>query len=161
MDLNIEIPISVMTIFNFFILYFVLRRFLFKPINSTLSARKTEVETKLRHAENDKVSAEKYKLETETNLKDSKKKGKALVEEYRGKAEGLHADILKNAHVEAQQVIDRAVKETEREKEKAQAQIKTQVIELALMLSEKALEESINEETHRRLINDFIAKVGS
>jgi F-type H+-transporting ATPase subunit b len=161
MELNVEIPISIFTILNFFILYFVLRRFLFKPLNETLSARRSEIESKLKDAENNKVLAERYKVESEASLKDSKNKGKVLVAEYKSKAEGLHSDIVKGAHTEAKQIIERAVRETEREREKAQAEIKEQVIELALMLSEKALEESINEETHRRLINDFISKVGN
>ncbi|WP_163192859.1 F0F1 ATP synthase subunit B [Clostridium thermarum] len=161
MDLNIEIPISVITIINFFILYFVLRHFLFKPINETLSARRTEIDTKLKSAEENKIKAEQYMVESEINHRDSKVKGKALVEEYKNKAEKLYAEIVSNAQVEAQRIVERAVRETEREKEKAQAELKTQVIELAVMVSEKALEETISEVTHKRLIDEFIAKVGS
>ena len=161
MELNVEIPISVFTILNFFILYLALRRFLFKPLNETLTARRSEVESKLKDAENNKVLSERYRAESEADLKDSKNKGKALVEEYKSRAEGLHSDIVKAANAEARQIIERAVRETEREREKAQAEIKEQVIELALMLSAKALEESINENTHRRLISDFITKVGN
>lgn len=161
MELNVQIPVSIFTILNFFILYFVLRRFLFKPLNETLTARRSEVESKLKDAENNKALAEKYMTESEVSLKESKNRGKMLVEEYKNKAEGLHSDIVKSAQAEAQQIIERAVRETEREKEKAQAEIKEQVIGLAVMLSAKALEESIDEETHRRLISDFIAKVGN
>lgn len=56
--------------------------------------------------------------------------------------------------------MERAKKETEREKQKAEEEIKSQAIELAIMLSSKALETTIDEAQHRRLIEDFIAKVG-
>lgn len=56
--------------------------------------------------------------------------------------------------------MDRARKEAEREKEKAAEEIKSQAVELAILLSQKALEKTIDENEHRRLINDFISKVG-
>ena len=48
----------------------------------------------------------------------------------------------------------------EREKEKAEYEVKKQAVDIAVELSVKALEESIDEEVHRKLISDFIAKVG-
>ena len=57
--------------------------------------------------------------------------------------------------------MERTRKEMVREKEKAESEIKKQVIDLSLILSEKALEQLIDEKQHRRLIEDFIFKVGS
>ena len=44
--------------------------------------------------------------------------------------------------------------------DKLKKQIKKQAVDLAVELSVKALEDSIDENVHRKLISDFIAKVG-
>lgn len=148
------------TIFNFFILCIILRHFLFKPVNDLINTRKNEIDSLIKKSELDNINAEKNRIESEGYLKSSKYEGKNIVEEYKGKAEHLSQDIIKEAHIEAQAIIDRAVKEAQREKEKAEAELKIQVVDLALLLSSKVLEETIDEEQHRRLIEDFIAKVG-
>ena len=50
--------------------------------------------------------------------------------------------------------------EIQREEEKVKYELKQQVVDISVMLSEKALGESIDESKHRELINDFIEKVG-
>ena len=148
------------TVINFVILLLILRRFLFKPVNDVLTSRRDEIDSTIKKANEDEANAVKNRAESEKNLKESRAKGKDIVEEYKAKAEHLSNDILKDAHTEAQTIMDRAMKEANREKEKAEAELKEHVVDLAVLLSSKALEESIDEEQHRRLIKDFIAKVG-
>ena len=148
------------TVINFVILLLILRRFLFKPVNDVLTSRRDEIDSTIKKANEDEANAVKNRAESEKNLKESRAKGKDIVEEYKAKAEHLSNDILKDAHTEAQTIMQRAMKEANREKEKAEAELKEHVVDLAVLLSSKALEESIDEEQHRRLIKDFIAKVG-
>ena len=70
------------------------------------------------------------------------------------------AESLENAHREAEAIINRANIEIQREEEKVKYELKQQVVDISVMLSEKALGESIDESKHRELINDFIEKVG-
>ena len=57
--------------------------------------------------------------------------------------------------------MDRASLEIERQVEKAQFEIKKQVVDLAIDLSAKAIQEKVEDDKQRELINDFITKVGS
>lgn len=161
MELRPDVVRVVITIINFCILYFILRHYLFKPVNDILAARKNEVESSIKDASEDKKKAEINKIQSEDILKDSKQKGKSLVEDYRVKAEKLSDEIIKEAKVEAEKIMERATIEIKREKEKAEYEIKKEAVDLAVLLSSKALEESIDEEQHRRLIKEFIAKVGT
>lgn len=158
MEINVSQLIA--TIINFAILYFILRRFLFKPVNDNISKRQNEIVTNINKAEEDRKKAEEFKLENQNILSQAKSEGKNIVEDYKVKAEKVSSDIITEAREEAETIIGRARTEAEREKEKAADEIKSQVVDLAVLLSSKALEESVNEEQHRRLIKDFIAKVG-
>jgi F-type H+-transporting ATPase subunit b len=151
----------IITIINFFILYAILRHFLFNPITNLIDSRQKEIQNNIKTAEEDKTSARKNIVEAEAQLKDSKQKGKEIIENFKAKAQLLSDDIINSAKEEAQAIMERAVKETEREKEKAEDELKKQTVELAILLSSKALERTIDEDEHRRLISDFITKVGT
>jgi F-type H+-transporting ATPase subunit b len=158
MEINVSQIIA--TIINFLILYFILRHFLFKPVNDNIDKRQNEIITKISKTEEDRKKAQEIRIENENKLSLAKQEGKNIVEDYKVKAEKVSSDILKGAHEEAETIVKRAKVEAEREKEKAADEIKGQVVDLAVLVSSRALEESIDEEQHRRLINDFIAKVG-
>ncbi|MCY6369819.1 F0F1 ATP synthase subunit B [Clostridium ganghwense] len=159
--MKIYLPKILYTIINFMILYFILNRFLFKPVNKTIDSRKNEIQSNIKQAEEDRKQAEFLKNENENKIKESKAQGKKLVEDYKVKAEKVSQEIIGEAHVEAEKIIERATKEIKRQKEKVEDEIKDNTINLAIQLASKALEESIDEEKHRQLIEDFIAKVGN
>lgn len=150
----------ILTMINFVVLYFILRHFFFKPVNNVISSREDEIINKINKTEENEKKAMVLLKEKEEDLKKAKVDGKAIVENYKVKAEKVSEELIKEANDEAKLIMERARKEIEREKEKAQSEIKTQIIDLAVLMSQKALDESINEEQHRRLINDFISKVG-
>ncbi|MTK11999.1 MAG: F0F1 ATP synthase subunit B [Clostridiaceae bacterium] len=158
--MEINIPQLIATIINFAILFFILRHFLFKRVNDTINSRQNEIVNKINKTEEDMKKAEELKIENETNLKQAREQGKTIVEEYKIKAEKVSSEVLNEAREEAETIIERARTEAGREKEKAADEIKGQVVDLAVLISSKALEQSIDEEQHRRLIKDFIAKVG-
>lgn len=148
------------TIINFGILYLILKHYLFKPVNNAIDSRQNEIISNINKAEEDRIKAEELRKENEGKLRQAKQEGKTIVEDYKVKADKVSSDILQEARQEAEAIIERAKVEAEREKEKAADEVKTQVVDLAVLLSSKALEKSVDEEQHRRLIKDFIAKVG-
>lgn len=158
MEINLLTVLA--TIINFAITVLILRHFLFKPVSNTLSARETEIRDRISNAEENQKKAELLRLENEEKLKNAREEGKAIVEDFKGRAEKVSEDIVSEAKTEAEFLLERARKDAEREREKATEEIKTQAIDLAILLSSKALETTIDEKEHRRLIQDFIAKVG-
>lgn len=158
MDINL-VRVCI-TIVNFIILYFALRHFLFNPVNNKIDSRVNAIKSDIDKAEADRIEAEKLKNENVEKLSKAKEEGKAIVENYKVKAEKVSEEIKTGASNEAQVILERAKKEAEREKEKAEDEIKSQVVELAMLVSSKALNKSLDETEHRRLIEDFVAKVG-
>lgn len=158
MEINLSRILA--TIINFGILYLILKHYLFKPVNNAIDSRQNEIIDKINKTEEDRIKAEELRKENEEKLRLAKQEGKTIVEDYKVKADKVSSDILQEARQEAEAIIERAKVEAEREKEKAADEVKNQVVDLAVLLSSKALEKSVNEEQHRRLIKDFIAKVG-
>ncbi|MGH4119190.1 F0F1 ATP synthase subunit B [Clostridium sp.] len=146
---------------NFLFLLLIAKYFLFIPVSKILQTRKQELDSSFEKANSDKEEANRSKIENGEKLKLAKHEGKKIVEKYKKKAEKISAEVIQSAKQEAELIIQRARVEVEREQEKAKSEIKAQVIDLSLVLSEKALGKHIDESEHRKLIEDFIFKVGS
>lgn len=158
--MEVHLSVIIVTIINFVILFFVLKRLLFAKVTDAMDKRQESIVNNIEKAKQDVVEARNLKAQSDELLKEARQEGKKLAEENKKRAEKLYADIVEEAHKEAAMVMERGRIEIEREKEKAKDELKTQVVELSLLFSSKALEETIDEAKHKQLINDFISKVG-
>lgn len=149
----------IISMINFAILYFILRHYLFKPVNSVIESREKGISEKISTAEKNSVEAEQLRLQRETSLKLLEEEGKRIMEDYKYKAEQVSEEIISGAKEEARVIIDRAKLELHREQEKVKEELRTEIVELSLMFAEKALAGSLDENMHRKLVNDFILKV--
>jgi len=161
MNLTIDWHTIIFTIINFILLMFVLKHFFSKPVNKIMDDRKNGINTSIKNAKENEEKAEISRNEKDRLLQESKIKGREIVAEYKVNAQNISQEIIDDAKKESSIIMERTKIEIEREKEKAESEVKKQAIDLSLILSEKALEQHIDEKEHRRLIEDFIFKVGS
>ena len=157
-----EIRLSTLIInwINFAIILLLLRHFFWDKLKGIIAERQKYINDKMTKADEDAEKARMYLVKNEQILQGAKEEGKKITEEQRAKGDKLYSEIVENAKVEATSLKERASLEIEREKEKAEYEIKKQAVDLAIELSVKALGEQVDETTHRKLIGDFIAKVG-
>ncbi len=158
--MEIDFSTILMTWVNFGIIVLILKHFFWDKIKGIIEERQDAIDEKLTKADEDSEKARMYLLQNERILKDAKEEGKKITEKQKQKGDKIYDEIVANAKVEAEALIERANVEIEREKEKAEYEVKKQAVNLAVELSIKALEDSIDEDVHRKLISDFIAKVG-
>lgn len=158
--MNIDKSVVIESIINFIILYFIMSHFFFKRITKALKERRERIKNNIEKSQQDAAKARNLMLENEKLLKSAKEEGKAITEEYKENAEKVYNEIVEDAHNEAELIMQRANLEIKREREKAEEAVKSKVVDLAFEISLKALEEVIDEDQHRKLIKDFISKVG-
>ncbi|WP_138203928.1 F0F1 ATP synthase subunit B [Haloimpatiens lingqiaonensis] len=160
MEMKIVPSQIIFAMINFLVLFLILKHFLFEKVMEFMNNRRSKIEDDIKTAKQDREEAFRLKGENEKLAIESAKEGKRIVEQYKEKAEKVYEDIVNNANAEAKMIMKRAEVDIQREKEKAQQEVKEQVVDLSIILSEKVLEKAIDENEHRRLIDDFIAKVG-
>ncbi|MBC8062639.1 MAG: F0F1 ATP synthase subunit B [Clostridiaceae bacterium] len=154
-------PVDVIgTMINFLILFLFLRYKFFGKVNNILTARSEGINNDINSAKANNKKSELLRLENEEKLKAASTEGKSIVENFKAKAETISKQIVDEANSEAQNTLEKGKKDLQREVDKATADIKSQVVDLAVMLSAKALGQTIDEEQHRKLIAEFISKVG-
>lgn len=158
--MSISLEMSIFSIINFLIFYFILKRFLFDKTLAIINSRKYEVEKSFRKAKEEEQRAELLRRKYEEDVKRFNNEGMKLVERYKEKADKVYAEIIEESNKEAINIKEKANREIERERDIANKEMKQEIVELSMELAEKTLEREIDSERHKELIDEFIAKIG-
>jgi len=158
--MEVKLSTLVMNWVNFAIIILLLRHFFWNKLKGIIGERQKYIDDKMTKADEDANKARMYLVQNEQILQEAREKGKKITEAQREKGDKLYDEIVSNAKAEAISLKGRINLEIEREKQKAEHEIKKQAVDLAIELSVKALGQQIDKDIHRKLIGDFIAKVG-
>lgn len=158
--MNINIPQMIVTLVNLLILFWIVKHFAFDRVNKILKDRKNLIEDTINKADEDLEKARVLKLQNQREIKTAREEGKTIVSQYKSKADNIYKEIVEDARKEASIIIEKSKVEIDRERSKAEDDIKNQVVDLAMTISEKVLGESIDMNKHKELIDEYISKVG-
>ena len=145
---------------NLFIQVYLIKRFLFKPVNEMLEKRKTLADAQIREAEKAKADADAIKTEYEQNMKEAKEKANEILTTAQRTAALQSEEVLKEAASQAAALKSKAESDIAQEKRKAVNEIKDEIGGMAVEIAGKVIEREISEEDHTKLIDEFIANVG-
>lgn len=157
--MQIDFKTVIMTIINFIVLLLILKHFFWKKIGSAIDERQKDIVDTLDSADMKFKEGEEYSRTNKALLDGAKEEGKKITEARKRQADKIYDEILESAREEASAIRKRAENDIAREMDKAKFEIKEQVIELALVVSQKALDKKLDEAEHRRLIDSFIDEV--
>jgi len=143
---------------TFLIIFFILKKYAFEPINKVLKTRKEKIEEGLEHAktatENFLKSEEDYSLKIEMAKKDSIE----IVDKAKKRGDEIIKNYTKQAEEKTIKIIEDARKEINKEKELAKKEINKEAISLSIFITEKLLSKNIDSEKNREIINEFLNK---
>ena len=145
---------------NLFIQVYLIKRFLFKPVNEMLEKRKALADAQIREAEKAKADADVIKTEYEQNMKEAKEKANEILTTAQRTAALQSEEVLKEAASQAAALKSKAESDIAQEKRKAVNEIKDEIGGMAVEIAGKVIEREISEEDHAKLIDEFIANVG-
>lgn len=158
--LSIDIGTIIFSWLNLMILFFGLKHFLFKPVNNILEQRQQAVDKSINDAETAKTEAEATKAEYTEKLAAAKEESAEMLRTATKKAQKRSDEIVAAAKEEASGILARNAEELEREKRRAENELRGTVSELAVMMAEKVVAREVKPEDHMRLIDEFIDAVG-
>lgn len=145
---------------NLVILFLILKKFLYKPVKNVLKTRQESIDKKYEEADGYLGDAQKTKNELEEKLSKAEDRANEIINEATEVAQRRKEKIIDEAHNEADIIVRQAKSEAELEKKKSESEIKEQIIDVSLVLSQKLIEREIKEEDHRELIDSFITQIG-
>jgi len=154
--LGINLGYLISQIVNFTLLALLLYFVAYKPVLRMLDERSARINQGIQDAENASRRAAEMEQDFERRIVEARREGQEIVAQATQMSERAGQEILERAREEARAQIERARDEISRERDLAMADLRRQVAELSLMISEKILGEALDERNQHRLIAEFL-----
>ena len=146
---------------NLLVLYFFLRKLLFKPVKNMIDSRQKEIDDMYSDAEKSRDDAAVMKAEYEEKLGHAQEESEEILKTAVRRAQLREEEILHEANDKAARVMKRAEERVELEKKRAVNEVKNEVSDMALGIASAVLERDVNGKEHEALIDEFIRTMGN
>ena len=145
----------------FAVLFFFTWKWVLPRARQVLDERRSAIQGEMERAEAERGEASKLQEEYRQQLAGAREEANRIIEEARATADQLRRDIQAKAEEESQATVARAQEEIRAERERAFQDLRAQVGSISVELAGRIVEESIDEQAHRRLIDEFIDEVAA
>lgn len=157
-DMLLEVIVALT---SFLVLFGVLAKFAFPPITRMLDQRSENIRESLEKAEETRVEAERLLDEYKVQMTEARLEAAKVIEQGRKVAETMKNEILAKANEESAAVLVKAREEIQAEKRAAMAELQASVADLSVAVAGKLIGTSLSDAKHRKLIESYVAEVGS
>ena len=158
--LNINFFTALFTLANTLVLFFVLKKFLWKPVMKMISDRQKEIDDLYADAGKDRQEAQQLRSRYEEEIANAQQTGDQIVKEAVARGQRREEEILRQANEEADAIRRKAQEDIERDKKKAVDDAKGEIAGLALDIAGKVVGQSMNDDAHAELVDQFIDQLG-
>jgi F-type H+-transporting ATPase subunit b len=143
---------------TFLLLLFLLAKFAWRPILSTVEAREKRIRADLDGAEKARVEADQTLAQYKRQLDEAALRARETIEEARVRAEKAATEINAQARVEAEALLTRAKQQIEAEKDKALADVKQAAVEIALEITRTVVKRTASQEDLAKTADELMPR---
>jgi len=144
------------TLITFGIAVFVLWRFAFGPLQKIIEDRRAHIAESLATAEETRAEAARLLDEYRETLASVRAEAEEILERSRKAGDASKAEILDEARRQAQRTVDKAQEQLQRDVRVALDELKGQIAGLTLLAAEQVVGKSLDDDDHRRLIDEAL-----
>lgn len=148
-------------IVGFLILLLVLNRFMFKPIFGILDQRQADIKATYDQLDADRARMEETRREYEQRLAGIEAEAREKIQAAVKEAQSLRDNLVSDAHSQAATIIEQGRNESERDRQKAFLEMRSQIVTLAVSAAGKVIDENLTDARQTKLVDDFIGSLGS
>lgn len=145
------------TIVNVIILFLLLKKFLFKPVNNVIEKRQEMIQNNLDSAAASKKEAEELKNKYEEAMSSARAEAKEIISSANSQAKQQFVKSKDEAAAEIERMKISAKKEIEHEQKTALESTHNQIAELALEMASKVMQKNMSEDENSRFIEEFLS----
>lgn len=146
-------------IVNFLIIFFVLKKFLYKPILDLLKKRQTIIKDGLKQAEDARIKLEKVVIEERNILVQAQLQSKKIIEDAKQESIEITKQMNENAKKQTEKILNDAKEQIARESAETEKRLALSTSKLAVKFLEKALEKFFSSKEQKEVISLALKKI--
>jgi F-type H+-transporting ATPase subunit b len=143
-------------ILAFLVMLWVLKKFCWVPLLSLLQERREHIISELKEVAEKKAVVNHLVEDYQNKLKGIESEARVKIQEAISEGRKIGKAIQEEAQMNAKEILIKNQAEIQKQIDSAKSQLRSDVINLAITISEKVLHQKLDESEHKRLITDFI-----
>jgi F-type H+-transporting ATPase subunit b len=152
---------AIWTLVIFTLVVIVLGKFAWGPVLGLLKDREQFIHKALADAKHDREQAEASLRDYTEKLRQARVEADQLITTARADAERFREESRTKAKEEAAGIVKTAERQIQMETERAIGQIRHEAIDLSVMIASKLLQRNLTKEDNERLIDDALRQLGT
>ena len=145
-------------IINLIILYLLMKRFLFKPVNAILEKRQQAADAQFAEADRQKAEAKESQEHYDALVQGAEDEKKRIVADARQEASAEYGRIVSEAKDKADGIVEKAKADAENEKAAAMQQADAAVRDMVVTAAARMVAMKDAKESDRALYDKFLAE---
>src|SRR3954468_11175180 len=152
------IGVMIWTLIAFGITLLVLRRLAFPRIQEALDKRRTAIADSIDAAERTRVEADQLLNEYRERLREAREQADDILARARKASDKVADEAKVEANKKREELMEQTRRDIEQETRRAIEQIRREVADLTVLATEKVTRKSLDDEDHRRLIDEALSE---
>ena len=149
--------LMIWTLVFFFITFFVLKRYAFGPIQTLIDERRKQIARSLEEADHARDEARNLLEEHKKLMQEARGEAEEIINEARKTRDSIETRMREETEAERQRRLEETRREIAAETARALEQIRAEVAELTLVATAKVTGKVLDDDDHRRLIEEAVA----
>ena len=154
-----SLGLMIWTLLAFGITLYLLNKLAFPRIAAALDRRRVAIQESIDAAQRAKQEADELLEEYRARLREAREQAEDIVARSRKAAENVADETKVEAAKQREALLANARRDIEHETRRALEELRKEVADLTVMATEKITRKSLNEEDHRRLIEEALSEV--
>lgn len=157
--LGINWGLLIAQIFNVVVLWWLLSRFLYRPVLNMLNERTNRIQESLSQTEQVKTQLARAQQDYEAEVARGRQEAAGIVAQAQERAKSQEAEILAQARIEADRIRAEARQQSLQERDQLLRDIKGQMADLITATAEKVIGAELRT-NHDKLIDESLSQLG-
>jgi F-type H+-transporting ATPase subunit b len=154
-----SVGLMIWTLLAFGISFMILRKLAFPRIVEALDKRRLAIEESIAQAERARRESEELLAEYRARLREAREQADDIVARARRASESLHDEAKAVAKRQREELLEATRRDIEAETRRALDEIRKEVATLTVIATEKVTRKSLDDDDHRRLIQEALEEV--
>lgn len=156
---NIHLTEIFVQLVAFLIVFFILKKFAWKPLLKIIKSRRERFENEWGSIEKTRQDVAALKQDYQTHLQKIEEEARARMQESLQEGRRIAREIQEKARAEAQGSFEKAKANLELEVQKARVSMRHEIVELSIHVAEKILSEKLDAAQQERKALDILQEL--
>jgi F-type H+-transporting ATPase subunit b len=150
--MGLEFGQIITQIIGFLLAILLLKKYAWKPLLSMLEERRTKIKAEFDAIDQEKKKTEDLQADYQKKLQEIDALARVKIQEAAREGRKMADEIKEEARKEARDIVYKTREDVERDVEKAKVQLRDEVIDMTMHITEKFIGEKLDAEKDKKLV---------